>query len=284
MASLVPLRLAQRYPNESALPQTLSTAGQASEELSPAHVRAATAGAQIDPALRQQETLRRIHENSRIHAATEQPVTTRRRLSEVFLGDSLLHNAVEASPFVKKLRANQASKEEYMQYLVNLRFGLEHLEHFLVQLSLHPLLDAFQFEPLYRLKALNRDINESGVRPCDPSKLVVDHHQRHFRKLHDERPYLLVAHAAMRYLAILFGGQYRAERLKTMWKGAPVHLYAFSEDPGALREKFLEQLNAFGDRLSDKEYRDFLEEIKIAWEFAGDILGNDIRHLSRAKL
>lgn len=240
----------------------------------------------IDPGVNLSDQIRKNLEENREPMkvqSTQAPETDRKPLSQILLGDTKLHDAVEKSPFVVKLRENRATKEEYMQYLVNLKYGLQTLETYLDELAGRTWMKPLNLKPLYRLESLHRDIKELGVKPCKPSQLVLEqNHMKHFMDLNNERPHLLVAHAAMRYLAILFGGQLRAERLKTMWgESAPLHLYQFSRDPHTLCGEFLQQLDAFGEKLYKLKYQQFLAEIKIAWEFAGDILDNDIRNISR---
>ncbi len=234
----------------------------------------------LDPRLQQEERMRKKIEEQRAN-----PPIERQPLS-LMMGDKILHDAVESSPFVRRLRTNEASKDEYMQYLINLRYGLVALEPALAAHASMPWMAGLHFEPLFRLKALNQDIQKLGVPACEPSPLVVQYdHNRYFNGLRVRAPYLLVAHAAMRYLAILFGGQLRAQRLCKMWgEDTPIHLYQFS-DPDTLRDTFLRELDLFGSRLTPVQYRVFLAEMQTAWAFAGDILDNDIRPLfNRSKL
>lgn len=206
-------------------------------------------------------------------------------LSKVLLEETTLHKAVEGSSFVMRLREQSATKEEYMQYLVNIFWGLEALEDALKKAQHDPVIQSFQFEKLYRLEALSQDIEHLKAKLCPPSDQVRQFdHPGYFRKLSRTNPHLLIAHAAVRYLAILFGGQFRAKRLETLWDGnAPTNLYTFSEDVHILRTDFLEKIDAFGKGLKPKQYEEFLHEIQTAWEFAGDIVGVNVRLLSRAR-
>lgn len=254
----------------SHLPSTPVEARVRGETL-PTLMSVATYGTQVDESLIHQDLLRKIHSGLAGVQGKERPP-----LRKFFLGDRQLHNAVEASPLVQKIRANLVTKEEYMQYLVNLRCYFGCLEPFLAQ---HHFED-INFEPLYRFNALNRDIENLGVPPTEPTQMVREYHPQRFRALYEKTPYLLVAHAVVHYLGFLFGGQTASQRFSSMWVGAPVDLYAFGDAQEVLNT-FITQIDAFGKKLESDQYFKFLAEIRIAWEFAGDIVDFDIRSVSR---
>jgi heme oxygenase len=189
------------------------------------------------------------------------------------------HKAVENSPFVLKLKSKEATKEEYVQYLSRLYDDLYVMESLISSISKDPHLNKLNFTPLIRSENIAKDLRlftdeEAAV---SDKNIGSGHHER-FVELSLEKPYLLAAHLSVRYLAVLYGGQMRANRLKRMWgEETPLNLYRFDEDPKTIRTTFMEELNQFGEGLSDEEYKIFVNELRISWEFAGDIVGSDIR-------
>jgi heme oxygenase len=188
-----------------------------------------------------------------------------------------LHDAVERSRFVRALRADQVSREEYVGYLVNVLHDLEIVEP-IVAAAPYPV-DLIDFTRVARCEAIRSDIAAFGfdVRPSD----VIRMHRAHFERLAGEMEALLVPHAALRYLAVMFGGRMRAERLKRQWGAeTPLRMYSFAGDPGKIKEEFLAQLDTFDQRLDASVRARLRRELVTAWEFAGDLLGEDIRPLS----
>jgi heme oxygenase len=196
------------------------------------------------------------------------------KLSSAFHGNRELHKAVEESPFVKELRATP-TKEAYVDYLVHIKCGLEIIEQ---ALSTWPKIDLSSF---FRLTALDADITALGgqVRPVKP---VIQQQVEHFRSHSQSKPHLLVAHAAMRYYALLFGGQQRRERLEKVWEEA-VQLYIFEEDSKTMLTRLSDALNSYGATLTSDEIQEFHDEIQLAWVFTGDIVGTDIRELLQCR-
>lgn len=91
---------------------------------------------------------------------------------------------------------------------------------------------------------------------------------------------MLIPHAAMRYYALLHGGQSRAERLTQSWGTDYSHcIYDFNGSPKDLIGKLSAQLDSFGKQLSNGEYLYFEKEVIIAWIYAGELVGVDIRPL-----
>lgn len=188
-----------------------------------------------------------------------------------------LHAAVEGSRFVRALRADEATRQDYAAYLVNVLHDLEIIEPVL-ETAPSPL-DGIDFSRVARREALRSDIAAFGfeLRPSE----AVRTHRAALERLAREAPALLVPHAALRYLAVMFGGRMRAERLKRMWgPETPLRLYEFDGDPTQIKDTFLAELNAFDQRLDSAMRARLRQELVTAWEFAGDMLGEDVRPLS----
>lgn len=194
------------------------------------------------------------------------------KLSSSFYGNMKLHQAVESAPFVVNLRENPGSpavKTAYKQYLVDLHAILSALET-RIDTELADAIDLKEFYRADRLAADSRDFPGPMPERANVSKEQI----AHFEQL---APKLLVAHAAMRYFAILHGGQQRAERLKGVWGAdAPMSLYAFGKTPSELIELLKRKLDALGETLDPEERQDFEAEIITAWIFTGQLLGVEV--------
>ncbi len=95
-------------------------------------------------------------------------------------------------------------------------------------------------------------------------------------------PVLLAAHASVRYLAVLFGGQHRLRRLREMWGPAvPSASYEFAGPVAETRAAFCRQANQFYALLGPVTRRAFYDELITAWEFAAHTLGGDVSGLAR---
>lgn len=274
----IPQRPGTPFPFDNSIPAADTTTQTPPISSSPISHKAT-----LHPNFVNQDKSRKLHEE-RIAAVEKESlpktVLERKSLSKVLLNDNqALHQAVESAPLVNRLKQKTATKEEYLQYLVNLRYGIAVLEPYLKENSVLPWMKPLDFKPYFRLEALKKDIEAMGIKKPLPCILCIENkHLQHLDDLQSKKPYLLVAHAAIRYLAILFGGQQRAERLKVMWEGTKaLNLYQFKEKTEVLRKKLMENLDTFGNNLSDEQYKSFLVEIKTAWEFAGDILNHNIR-------
>lgn len=205
----------------------------------------------------------------------------RKNLTPLFFKNQPLHTAVENSPFVKELRENP-NKESYLKYLLYLYDDMKVLEGHLKTVDFKGK-ELFDFDPYFRSEKLLKDILAfNGI--ISPSQPTLNEHVTHFNALANEAPFLLIAHAAMRYYAILFGGQSRSERLKKVWGDeTSLTLYEFPMPPQQMIRKLSDMLNAFGATLSDEEWSRFDREVITAWIFSGDILEVDIRELAKRK-
>lgn len=197
-------------------------------------------------------------------------------LSKSFLKNMHLHNKVESAPMVTRLRESPPAKEEYQQYLIDLHWGLYEAEKLFENTDFKGK-NQLNFHPFFRAEKLARDIENLNQEAVLPNKATTLH-PIHYQKLAQTTPYLLVAHLSLRYLAILHGGQQRAERLQKDWgKQTPVELYSFDQNSKDSIQELNRQLDAFGKVLSPGERARFDEEILTAWYFAGDIVGINVR-------
>lgn len=209
-----------------------------------------------------------------VHADAARAASVKKRppLSTLFYGNKELHKAVENSDFVTQLRESP-DREQYRLYLCRLHGGMKVAEDILAKSSIEG------WSPFFRTTHLEQDIASFGgyseaEEPC------IESHAAHMKEVGEKNPKLLLAHLALRYFAILHGGQQRAERLRGAWgDDASLKLYEFGEDSRSVLKKLMEALASVGSSLTDDEFAAFEAEIKTAWLFAGDCVGTDIRPL-----
>ncbi|MBA2728091.1 MAG: biliverdin-producing heme oxygenase [Parachlamydiaceae bacterium] len=192
------------------------------------------------------------------------------KLSSLFYKNMHLHKAVEASPFVEELK-NFPTKEAYVAYLNRLKIGFEIIEPALKGLGI-------KLEPFFRLTALNQDIKEMGTIDIQKMNDHIGEHKPHLEYLRDYKPHALIAHVALRYYALLHGGQTRSERLSQHW-GTAITLYSFENDAKTMLNRLNTALNEYGEKLTFQQFKDVEEEVITAWVFAGDVVLKDVRNL-----
>jgi heme oxygenase len=202
-------------------------------------------------------------------------------LSKILLHDlQELHDLVEGSPLVVRMRESEPSRSDYISYLVNVYSDISVVEQHLRRHGDDPRLCCLDLEPLYRAEALEHDIVALAAPRAEPLP-CIQYHRAYFDVIASHAPYLLVAHAAVRYLGLLFGGQQRRERLYGHWGDAGTYrLYEFSRAPKELIPALMRELDRFYENLDELERARFYNELITAWEFAGDLLENNIRCMS----
>ncbi|MEO7937684.1 MAG: biliverdin-producing heme oxygenase [Burkholderiaceae bacterium] len=132
-------------------------------------------------------------------------------LSERLRGETrTLHTVVERSTFMGALLRGQMNRDAYCMLLRNLHAIYTSLEHALLECRTHPLLAPLLLPALFRSHALAGDLNalhgpswqnDIALQPATHRYVDRLHH------LHDSDPALLCAHAYVRYLGDLSGGQ-----------------------------------------------------------------------------
>lgn len=166
-------------------------------------------------------------------------------------GTRSLHTEVERSEFMRVLLRGQMERGAYILLLRNLHALYESLEAALVTGRDHALLALLHDPRLFRTAALARDLDTLhgpgwssaiGVQPACVS------YQVHLQDLARNAPELLVAHAYVRYLGDLSGGQ-QLKRIVARSLGLPagpagIAFYDFGDDAqtAALTASFRERL------------------------------------------
>lgn len=115
-----------------------------------------------------------------------------------------LHSAAEKSGLMPLLLRGQLSGAHYAVLLRNLQAIYVALEHGLAQAERIPELD---FTPLYRSAAIEQDLAFLAVPEDTPLCVAAQAYVQRLEVLSAERSPLLLAHAYVRYLGDLYGGQ-----------------------------------------------------------------------------
>lgn len=166
-------------------------------------------------------------------------------------GTRALHTEVERSEFMRVLLRGQMERHAYLHLLRNLHALYDSLEAALLSCRDHALLALLHEPRLFRTAALARDLDALhgpgwsgaiGVQPACQS------YQVRLQNLSRNAPELLVAHAYVRYLGDLSGGQL-LKRIVARSLGLPAGpagtaFYDFGDDAqtAALTASFRERL------------------------------------------
>lgn len=121
-----------------------------------------------------------------------------------------LHTMVERSVFMAALLRGQLTQPAYCLLLRNLEPIYQALESGMVQHARHPDIAAVLFRPLFRQHALHEDLAVLHGPTWREALGVVPACTAYVARLHtlqDTHPSLLAAHAYVRYLGDLSGGQ-----------------------------------------------------------------------------
>lgn len=160
-----------------------------------------------------------------------------------------LHTQAERSGVMRALLQGTLSKSGYVSLLHNLHAIYAALEAALARTAGHGWIAAVHDDRLARRASLEADL--SALAPgmdgdAAVESATIDYVQR-LLKLECDDPAALIAHAYVRYLGDLSGGQLLGPRVSRMFGlpegGAGTAFYRFAE-PGALAQRFRAALSA----------------------------------------
>lgn len=120
---------------------------------------------------------------------------------------SALHRQVERSAFMSRLLRGDFERRHYVQLLHNLQALYAALEQALQRHAQHPAVAPVLLPPLWRSPALARDLQALHRGALPPLAEATRGYVARLQALERTDPALLVAHAYVRYLGDLNGGQ-----------------------------------------------------------------------------
>jgi heme oxygenase len=118
-----------------------------------------------------------------------------------------LHRRVERSAFMSSLLRGQLDRADYTALLHNLHALYAALEHALRAHATTPSVGPVVMPELFRSDALIADLQALGAAPAPPLAQATRQYVERLGEISASDPGLLVAHAYVRYLGDLNGGQ-----------------------------------------------------------------------------
>jgi heme oxygenase len=160
-----------------------------------------------------------------------------------------IHRVAERSGVIRQLLRGQVEQRVYCALLRNLHALYEALEDELDRHAPLPALAAVRFPALFRSAPLAQDLiylHGCGWTSLPLAQAMQDYVAR-IRQLGAEQPTTLAAHAYVRYMADLSGGQILGDVVKRAlslhtWDGAS--FYRFDGDAMALKAQFRAALDS----------------------------------------
>ncbi|MEV8539468.1 biliverdin-producing heme oxygenase [Streptomyces sp. NPDC051572] len=182
------------------------------------------------------------------------------------------HVEAETSTFMSDLLGGRLGVDAYARYTEQLWFVYEALETGAERLAADPVAGAFIQAELFRLPALERDLEHlrgadwrSGLTALPATQAYADR----VRECAESWPAGYIAHHYTRYLGDLSGGQIIRDKAERTWgfsrKGDGVRFYVFEGigNPAAFKRSYRELLDAV--RVDDLEKQRIVAECKRAF-------------------
>jgi heme oxygenase (biliverdin-producing, ferredoxin) len=172
------------------------------------------------------------------------------------------HSRAESSPFIQRLAAGEVSRQRYTAFLRNLHAMYTTLEIELQRWETHPAVSPIYFPELNRRTALQSDLADwdgPDWRARSAPSPATNMYTGRLAALAGTTPELLVAHAYVRYLGDLSGGQLLgptiAGALGAGGRGAAFYAFPAIGDIDAFKRRYRAGLDAVpldethGDRI-----------------------------------
>jgi len=182
------------------------------------------------------------------------------------------HVEAETSSFMSDLLGGRLGVDAYARYTEQLWFVYEALESGADRLASDPVAGPFIQPELYRLAALERDLEHlrgrgwrTGLSALPATRAYADR----VRECAERWPAGYIAHHYTRYLGDLSGGQIIRDKAERTWgfarKGDGVRFYVFEgiANPAAFKRGYRELLDAV--RADDLEKQRIVTECKRAF-------------------
>jgi heme oxygenase len=154
-----------------------------------------------------------------------------------------VHRDAERSRFMRLLLQGQIDAPLYCRFLRNLHALYQSLEAELDRHAERSSLAPMRFPNLYRTMALSRDLDCLGGSAWTelPLAAATQGYLARIRQLSKARPALLAAHAYVRYMADLSGGQLLGDIVRqalSLQTEAGTWFYRFDGDPSEMKARF----------------------------------------------
>lgn len=180
---------------------------------------------------------------------------------------NVLHKAAESSGFTKKLLNKEASKESYIEYIYNLYFVYEAIEHNLDKLENNESVKPFVTKEIYRAAEIKKDIEalnkDNSIEKLASTIAYVDR----INSIVEKNPKYIIAPAYTRFLADLFGGRIFYSILQEHYnlEDTSLNYYVYKDlkDMKAYVMNYHNMLNTL--ELTDAEKEEFLIEISNSY-------------------
>lgn len=189
-----------------------------------------------------------------------------------------VHEQVRNHPFILKLKNGNLQLESYVQYIVDLRAIYRSLEKGMEKNRHLPEIHPLYIKELCRLDFLENDILSFQPMQKGPSS-EAKAYAEHLDELARTRPFLLIAHAYVRYLGDLSEGKVFGKTVNTLFPGGHDAFYNFQGLLGrnAIGAKYVEFKNYWKKKfdeipLSDTQRGELIEEAKQAFEYIRKVL------------
>ncbi|MEM8613139.1 MAG: heme oxygenase (biliverdin-producing) [Cyanobacteria bacterium P01_H01_bin.105] len=182
-------------------------------------------------------------------------------------GTQRSHTLAENTAYMKCFLKGIVEKEPFRQLMANLYFVYNALEEAIRRHAQHAVVGAMYFPSLERVAQLEKDLFfyyganwRNEITPSPSGLRYVEHVQ----VLADQKPALLVAHAYVRYMGDLSGGQ----GLKTVVKSA----LELTDGQGTAFYEFDDIPTVEARRAFKGQYRDALNSLPISESLAQEIV------------
>ncbi len=190
-----------------------------------------------------------------------QPLSTRLRE-----GTRAVHTKAERAGIMPVLVAGKADRAQYRLFLSSLAHVYEPLEKAMDRHQGHPLLSRIHFPELFRMPSLRNDIEFLGGADPSAATTATRAYGERIAEISKDHPELLAAHAYVRYMGDMSGGQIIKEIVrKTL---------GITEDSGLSFYEFrnIEDLPGF-----KAKFRRALDELPLEEEGASGLVSEAVR-------
>ncbi len=202
-------------------------------------------------------------------------------------GTRQLHGVAEHTGVMGSLLQGTLSFGRYLHLLRNLFDIYQSLEVALVRYAHHPAIAPIFIPQLFRSAAIASDLDQlarPGWRTSCASEAATLHYVARLHELERGDPALLVAHAYVRYLGDLHGGQMLRRIVASLLPAAMVDATRFydfgsAEDVRRYITNFRAGLQAIA--LGDAEIDRMVAEARLAFEMHCDIFDEIAKHKRR---